>query len=426
MNNNRIPRSNNSGNYNNPEWRQKNNNRPTQPPHPQQRNQNPNRQYGQQEQYNMQKTQQSQYNNTVNTQQNTQYRTQNPYMNTNTRPYNPSHNPPQRPKQQNQSGNTAKPINSSNVNLQNQRQRQNYQAGNVKPVQNQKPTAIPKQNKKPPSRKLSPEERKIQITKKRELLKKRLINSLILFLKRFIIYIIVTLLLFGVSAAFFFINLNSNGNLGNVTYTIGYKHEIFLSSEKRASELYYYKNYYVNMTDVALYCSMVTTGNSKQLRYILNNETNDNVRFVLNSGLIYINNIPLRLTVPVIWDDGNVYVPLEFIERYMNGMKAEAVIEKKSKSIIVERVLTDESYAAIDAYEKLSEKEKAKTTLPEIIYTELSFNLRSSESSKNIPEHSIGDYLLELTNPIKEPPQDPQDPTAQPPTTQSSATQRQQ
>ena len=255
--------------------------------------------------------------------------------------------------------------------------------------------------RKPPVKKISREEKKRIAAIKKQNLKKRLTIFFILLLRRFIIYTLIVATAFSLSVAVFFINLHNNGKSGRIDYRIGNIYDTRVNEEISANLLVIGGRYYANMTDIAGYCSMITTGDSNELRYILRNETSDNVKFTINSSVAYINGIAIRLIAPVITNGTGVYVPLDFFNCYMSGITA--VANPEEKTVTVERNLTEEVSAAIQRYESLTAKEKAAEGVPEIIYTELNFTPRNAEASENIQEHSIGSVLLDLTNPYREP-----------------------
>lgn len=93
--------------------------------------------------------------------------------------------------------------------------------------------------------------------------------------------------------------------------------------------------YYVNMSELAAYCNMSTTGDDTRMRFIVK-ESSETVEFILGQSIAYVNGIQERTGGDAYLHNGNVYVPLDFVNRCFNGLKATVDLEKAKITILRE------------------------------------------------------------------------------------------
>ncbi len=72
--------------------------------------------------------------------------------------------------------------------------------------------------------------------------------------------------------------------------------------------------YYIDMDALADYCELTTTGDGKNMRYVVR-ESAESVEFVLGESIAYINGVPERTGGNAFLYGGKVHIPLEFAKR---------------------------------------------------------------------------------------------------------------
>lgn len=93
--------------------------------------------------------------------------------------------------------------------------------------------------------------------------------------------------------------------------------------------------YYVNMSELAAYCNMSTTGDDTIMRYIVK-ESGETVEFALGQSIAYVNGIQERTGGDAYLKNGNIYVPLDFVDRCFNGLTADVDLEKSKITVLRE------------------------------------------------------------------------------------------
>lgn len=93
--------------------------------------------------------------------------------------------------------------------------------------------------------------------------------------------------------------------------------------------------YYVNMTELAAYCNMSTTGDETAMRYIVK-ESGETVEFALGQSIAYVNGIQERTGGDAYLKNGNVYVPLDFVNRCFHGVEASVDLDKAKITVLRE------------------------------------------------------------------------------------------
>lgn len=93
--------------------------------------------------------------------------------------------------------------------------------------------------------------------------------------------------------------------------------------------------YYLDMTELADYCEMTTTGNDEAIRYIVK-ETGETVEFVLGQSIAFINGIQERTGGNAYQKNGKVYVPMDFVNRCFDGIEATVDLENNKITILRE------------------------------------------------------------------------------------------
>ena len=137
------------------------------------------------------------------------------------------------------------------------------------------------------------------------------------------------------------------------------------------------KTFYVDMTGLAAYCEMSTTGDDAKRRFIVR-ETGDTVEFIMGQSIAYINSLPERTGGDAYLRDGKVYVPMDFISRCFLGVTVSLDTEKNKITIIRE---TDEK----DNYLTVSFPYRITETIDPIRFTELDVDIQNQIAEQNRP-----------------------------------------
>ena len=91
----------------------------------------------------------------------------------------------------------------------------------------------------------------------------------------------------------------------------------------------------VNFTRIAALCSMTSTGDSSELRYITIDENTENVRFVVGTNIVYMNGMQDRMDGVCRIIGNDLWVPITFVTDFMTGISAE--VDEKAHKITVTR-----------------------------------------------------------------------------------------
>ncbi|MBQ4065321.1 MAG: hypothetical protein IJD10_04415, partial [Clostridia bacterium] len=92
--------------------------------------------------------------------------------------------------------------------------------------------------------------------------------------------------------------------------------------------------YYLNMTQIAHYCDLATTGDDTAIRYIVK-KTGESVEFLPGQSVAYVNGSQERMSADAYVKGGNLYVPFDFINRCIEGVTA--TIDTENNRIVVMR-----------------------------------------------------------------------------------------
>lgn len=101
-----------------------------------------------------------------------------------------------------------------------------------------------------------------------------------------------------------------------------------------------YRNgvYYIDMDSLADYCELTTTGDGKNMRYVVR-ETAESVEFVIGESVAYINGVSERTGGNAFVYDGKVHIPLEFAKRCF--LNLDITLDTKNNTITIVRQKDD-------------------------------------------------------------------------------------
>lgn len=207
---------------------------------------------------------------------------------------------------------------------------------------------------------------------KRYYIKKRRISAITLFFARFTAFVIVYLVLFVVSSGLFVLSLTAAGPSPgeDVVYQLG---------ESKSDDVYKvetlkYRDWvrdgqlYLNFTEIADYLGFVTTGDMSKLRYLTKYSGGEDVVFAVGSGSVTVNGSMTRMPVPSYYENGSLYVPLDFIKTYIRGIYVG--INEENGRLVLYRLYT------------LNAKD-------EKVYEDITFTLKPQVPSEHIDENSL-------------------------------------
>ncbi|MBO5041142.1 MAG: hypothetical protein J6D09_08625 [Clostridia bacterium] len=146
--------------------------------------------------------------------------------------------------------------------------------------------------------------------------------------------------------------------------------------------------YYIDMDALADYCELTTTGDGKNMRYVVR-ETAESVEFVLGESIAYINGVPDRTGGNAFLYGGKVHIPLEFAKRCFINLDITLDTERNRITIVRN---TDEkgNYLALDFPYKLTDG------TDKIVFGELEVEIQEQIIKQNQPVIPEGDVTLPI------------------------------
>jgi hypothetical protein len=135
--------------------------------------------------------------------------------------------------------------------------------------------------------------------------------------------------------------------------------------------------YYIDMDALADYCGLTTTGDGKNLRYVVR-ETTESVEFVIGESIAYVNGVPERTGGNAFIYGGKLHIPLEFARRCFLNLDITLDTERNRITIVRH---TDQagSYLALNfPYKLVDETDR-------IIFGELEVDVQEQIIKQNQP-----------------------------------------
>ncbi len=156
--------------------------------------------------------------------------------------------------------------------------------------------------------------------------------------------------------------------------------------------------FYLNMTEIAAYCNMATTGDDKVMRYIVK-DTGETVEFVIGQSIALINGVEERVGGNTYLRNGKIYVPVDFFNRCIHGIEA-SVDTENNKITILRQTAEDGTPIGI------SFPYKPSTTTEAIRFADLDHDLQLQILIQNQPKDPPTDNnapITDETTPSSEP-----------------------
>ena len=207
----------------------------------------------------------------------------------------------------------------------------------------------------------------------------------------FIMFLIATVLIGGIAVLSFTVALRVNFSVGpdTVIYQIGEDKERGTETLRLSANKYIRGGVlYMSMDDFAERFEFTTVGTPDELKYI--SRVSDNIMKVkIGSSFVTVNDIPLRLSDPVIRDGKEVLVPYDFFASYVSGFSISYDGEKAKIKLL--RDIADYTVSV------------GEGKLP--VYANIGFIPSGYTETPNIIENSLPASVYAATDPNPPPPE---------------------
>ena len=173
------------------------------------------------------------------------------------------------------------------------------------------------------------------------------------------------IILMPITIGIFFLMLphHSTPKTQNFIYQVGKDGNVFSSRKYSWETIRFGDTYYADMTELADYISLSTTGDQNVRKYIIRS-TSENALFHIGQCSAQVNGTEQLMDAPAKLIDNRLFVPASFIDRCFVGLTVD--IDEENGKIIVYRS-TDESGNEIP----LGILFKANETIPPINYEDI-------------------------------------------------------
>ncbi len=218
-------------------------------------------------------------------------------------------------------------------------------------------------------RKIASEKRKINSARREMQLGyyKAMISA---YVARLIAMIIVGVLIFTVSFVAFRISLSISNSPSQENYTY-----IINGEKRKLDSKIALKNgtLYLCGDDIASMCNLTVAGDEYEIKYISPDNGNETASFRINTRSAYVNKNEIRLSSETFKEDERLYIPLEFFENYMQGVKI--VHNENERTVTVSRIVINESDIAV-----LGAKAE---------YADITYKLKNSQAILSLNENAL-------------------------------------
>ena len=122
-------------------------------------------------------------------------------------------------------------------------------------------------------------------------------------------------------AVFLYYYISFNSDTGSTTlYSIRILNQkgktLALSDAEQANKRF---GFYISLTDLDKLCDLSVSGARDKLTLILR-QSGEYLECFTNSSFLYVNGNPARLSIPVLYENREYYLPVELIEQYFIGV----------------------------------------------------------------------------------------------------------
>ncbi len=201
-----------------------------------------------------------------------------------------------------------------------------------------------------------------------------------LFFARFILFLVTVAVVGLISYGLFIASLTRSSDDGTARYTYVIGDDKYRLDGSKAVR---YGKAYVSFSDIAALCDFAVMGSPDNISFIIPSESGDDqvIRFVNGSKVAYINDVEAELGAPAIWEDGEAYVPVDFVKTYVHGINVEH--NARTRDISVKRVITN-----LDDRGRVPKGEEAE-------YMDMSFLLKPANEIKPLNFEEYEDVVAQ-------------------------------
>lgn len=89
----------------------------------------------------------------------------------------------------------------------------------------------------------------------------------------------------------------------------------------------------VNFSDIAEFCRFTTVGDQKNVKFYFNNSDSDILEITVGKNIAYVNKNPVNMPTSAYMIGDTLYLPVEFVLRYFEGISITRDDEKKTINI---------------------------------------------------------------------------------------------
>ncbi|MBQ3182539.1 MAG: hypothetical protein IJB57_02615 [Clostridia bacterium] len=192
-----------------------------------------------------------------------------------------------------------------------------------------------------------------------------------LLLSRLILFFIIFIIMFSVVAGLFSMSLRSGKGTQGKEYTLQLGADlpedktevaekdkpVYMEIPKSCATRY--GNLYIPVSALSDLCELTVTGTLSDLRYLPRESEGHSMRFIVDSDIAYVNGAKIRMISPSFIHEGKLYIPLDFMQKYSNGLSIET--DEGNRKITVSKLL--------EGYDAATDSD---------IYSVLSFNLSAT------------------------------------------------
>lgn len=139
----------------------------------------------------------------------------------------------------------------------------------------------------------------------------------------FLTVLLFLVLLFGTAFLIFRLTVSGHARESTITYSYGENGSRLSEYEVFSSEYMPDGVFFVDFSRLAEDCGFTTTADDGEIKYIVDNESYDSVKFYYGSRFAIVNEIAVFLSTEVKFsENGHLLVPGDFISGFMNGVQA--------------------------------------------------------------------------------------------------------
>ena len=222
-------------------------------------------------------------------------------------------------------------------------------------------------------RKKAEEKRRYKVANKESARTRR--NAFLSAMSAFLVIVLISgVALFGISYLIFRLSFASNTGekIDGYTYTVnGEKKYVKSDISLRNGTVY------VCADDIANMCNLTVAGDSSEVKYISPGVGNETASFIIGTRRAFVNRTEIRLTAETFSENERFYVPLDFFQNYMYGIKV--VHNSVEHTVSVSKVIVNETDVSV-----LGAAPK---------YADVTYKIKSSDVILSLDENTLDEAV---------------------------------